>query len=162
MSAVISNDVQMKEILKATGYDCPAELEGKTFSEATAGGGSGGSGIELIELSATKNDIYVPGENRAYSRVTVSVRQKTTKLYAYVSSNVDVPYPIYLYKSTVPSSDFTGQTTCFKVDKTKLNLEKTNFYGLQGDNPTRIDDNSFSITGSTFTRNEHYDIEFTT
>ena len=38
MSAIISNDVQMKEILKATGFDCPADLEGKTFSEATAGG----------------------------------------------------------------------------------------------------------------------------
>lgn len=39
MSAVISNDVQMKEILKATGYDCPTGLEGKTFNEATSGGG---------------------------------------------------------------------------------------------------------------------------
>ena len=38
MSAIISNDVQMKEILKATGYDCPADLEGKTFSEAVGGG----------------------------------------------------------------------------------------------------------------------------
>lgn len=43
MSAIISNDVQMKEILKATGYDCPADLEGKTFNEATSGGGGGGS-----------------------------------------------------------------------------------------------------------------------
>ena len=42
MSAIISSDVQMKEILKATGFDCPAELEGKTFNEATSGGGGGG------------------------------------------------------------------------------------------------------------------------
>lgn len=39
MSAIISSDVQMKEILKATGFDCPTELEGKTFNEATSGGG---------------------------------------------------------------------------------------------------------------------------
>ena len=39
MSAIISNDVQMKEVLKATGYDCPADLEGKTFNGATSGGG---------------------------------------------------------------------------------------------------------------------------
>lgn len=44
MSAIISSGVQMKEILKATGFDCPAELEGKTFNEATSGGGGGGSG----------------------------------------------------------------------------------------------------------------------
>lgn len=38
MSAIISSDVQMKEILKATGYDCPADLEGKTFNEVTGSG----------------------------------------------------------------------------------------------------------------------------
>ena len=123
------------------------------------GGGSGGGGIELIELNATENNIYEPAENQAYSRVTVNVR-KPIKLYAYVSSNVDVPHPIYLYKSTVPSSDFTGQTTCFRVDETKLNLVKTNFYALRGDNPSKIDDNSFYITGSTFIRNKSYDIVF--
>ena len=42
MSATIGNNVQIKEILKATGFDCPVDLEGKTFSEATSGGGSGG------------------------------------------------------------------------------------------------------------------------
>ena len=38
MSAIISNDVQMKEILKATGYDCPEGMLGKTFSEAVGVG----------------------------------------------------------------------------------------------------------------------------
>ena len=44
MSAIIGSDVQMKEILKATGYDCPADLEVKTFNETTSGGGSSGGG----------------------------------------------------------------------------------------------------------------------
>lgn len=38
MSAIISNDVQMKEILKATGYDCPEGMLGKTFSEVVGVG----------------------------------------------------------------------------------------------------------------------------
>lgn len=38
MSAIISDDVQMKEILKATGYDCPEGMLGKTFSEAVGAG----------------------------------------------------------------------------------------------------------------------------
>lgn len=38
MSAIISNDVQMKEILKATGYDCPEGMLGKTFSEVAGVG----------------------------------------------------------------------------------------------------------------------------
>lgn len=39
MSAIISDVVQMKEILKATGFDCPDGMENKTFEEATSGGG---------------------------------------------------------------------------------------------------------------------------
>ena len=37
MSAIISDVVQMKEILKATGFDCPAELQDKSFAEVTSG-----------------------------------------------------------------------------------------------------------------------------
>lgn len=48
MSAIIGNNIQIKEILKATGYDCPAGLEGKTFNEATQGGGGGGSEDKLL------------------------------------------------------------------------------------------------------------------
>lgn len=38
MSAIIGSDVQMKEILKATGYDCPEGMLGKTFSEVAGVG----------------------------------------------------------------------------------------------------------------------------
>lgn len=38
MSAIIGSDVQMKEILKATGYDCPEGMLGKTFSEVAGEG----------------------------------------------------------------------------------------------------------------------------
>lgn len=38
MSATIGSNVQMKEILKATGYDCPEGMLGKTFSEVTGSG----------------------------------------------------------------------------------------------------------------------------
>ena len=38
MSAIISDVVQMKEILKATGFDCPEDMLGKTFSEVAGAG----------------------------------------------------------------------------------------------------------------------------
>lgn len=38
MSAIISSDVQMKEILKATGFDCPEGMLGKTFNEVAGSG----------------------------------------------------------------------------------------------------------------------------
>lgn len=37
MSAQIPDTLLVSEILKPTGFDCPAKLQGKTFSEATAG-----------------------------------------------------------------------------------------------------------------------------
>ena len=48
MSATISDKVMMKEVLKATGYDCPDGMENKTFEEATTGGGSGGGGEDKL------------------------------------------------------------------------------------------------------------------
>lgn len=38
MSANIPEHMLLSDLLKATGYNCPANLRGKTFAEATAGG----------------------------------------------------------------------------------------------------------------------------
>lgn len=38
MSAQIPSTMLLSDLLKPTGYDCPEELQGKTFDEATAGG----------------------------------------------------------------------------------------------------------------------------
>lgn len=73
MSAIIGSDVQMKEILKATGYDCPADLEGKTFNEATSGGGGGGSGITVEPITITQNGTTTAPSGKAYSPITVNV-----------------------------------------------------------------------------------------
>lgn len=48
MSATISDKVMRKEVLKATGYDCPDGMKNKTFEEATTGGGSGGGGEDKL------------------------------------------------------------------------------------------------------------------
>ena len=41
MSANIPNNLMMKEVLKTTGYNCPVELENKTFDQAIASSGGG-------------------------------------------------------------------------------------------------------------------------
>lgn len=38
MSARIPETMLLSDLLKPTGYDCPEELQGKTFEEATSGG----------------------------------------------------------------------------------------------------------------------------
>ena len=71
MSAIIGSDVQMKEILKATGYDCPQGMENKTFAEATSGGG--GSGITVEPITITQNGTTTAPSGKAYSPITVNV-----------------------------------------------------------------------------------------
>lgn len=39
MSALIPDTMLLSDLLKATGYDCPEALKGKTFKQATAGAG---------------------------------------------------------------------------------------------------------------------------
>lgn len=72
MSATISDKVMMKEVLKATGFDCPDGMENKTFEEATSGGGSGG-GRTPQELNITANGNYNTPDGVYYDPINVNV-----------------------------------------------------------------------------------------
>ena len=72
MSATISDKVMMKEVLKATGFDCPQGMENKTFEQATSGGG-GGSGITVEPITITQNGTTTAPSGKAYSPITVNV-----------------------------------------------------------------------------------------
>ena len=72
MSAVISDKVMMKEVLKATGFDCPQGMENKTFEQATSGGG-GSSGITVEPVTITQNGTTTAPSGKAYSPITVNV-----------------------------------------------------------------------------------------
>ena len=63
MSAIISDVVQMKEILKATGFDCPQGMENKTFAEATSGGGGSGGGGATITKKLNAKEIRTSVES---------------------------------------------------------------------------------------------------
>lgn len=73
MSAIISDKVMMKEVLKATGFDCPQGMENKTFEQATSGGGGGGSGITVEPITITQNGTTTAPSGKAYSPITVNV-----------------------------------------------------------------------------------------
>ena len=75
MSATISDKVMMKEVLKATGFDCPQGMENKTFEQATSGSGGGGSGsgITVEPITITQNGTTTAPSGKAYSPITVNV-----------------------------------------------------------------------------------------
>ena len=72
MSAVISDKVMMKEVLKATGFDCPQGMENKTFEQATSGGGSSG-GRTKQRLAVTANGNYNTPDGVYYDPIFVNV-----------------------------------------------------------------------------------------
>lgn len=69
MSATISDTVQMKEILKATGYDCPESMLDKSFEQATSGGGD----RVPQKLNITANGNYYTPEGVYYEPINVNV-----------------------------------------------------------------------------------------
>ena len=75
MSAQIPDTMPLSDLLKPTGYDCPESLQGKTFTEATSGGGN----ISLEankEVSITANGIIeiIPTKGKdGMKKVTANV-----------------------------------------------------------------------------------------
>ena len=129
MSATISDKVMMKEVLKATGFDCPAELEGKTFEQATSGGGSGGGGATItkklnakeIRTSVESEQAITPPEGYdGFSKITFTPgllsEQVVTKNQTMEFGTDSAPYfPKKLTVSVPAPSNYTLET--LDVDK---------------------------------------------
>lgn len=59
MSAQIPSTMLLSDLLKATGYDCPEELQGRTFEEATAGGDVQTNKESTIDVSTYTEPIVI-------------------------------------------------------------------------------------------------------
>ena len=103
MSAPIPSGMLLSELLKATGYDCPSTLKGKTFAQATAGAGidietnkavsiNAGTYTQAVEI--TPSDTY-----EAMEKVTLTLTGVVKGLVAFGSAEGAV------YLTAVPSAD---------------------------------------------------------
>lgn len=126
MSAIISDKTMMKEILKATGFDCPQRMENKTFEQATSGGGGGGSGsanltakeiqAQEIRTSVESEQAITPPEGHdGFSEITFSPGLLSvvtvTKNQTMEFGTDDVPYfPKKLTVSVPSPSNYTLET----------------------------------------------------
>lgn len=98
MSAIIPDNMLLSDLLKATGYDCPEELKGKTFAEATSGIGglkyhlyawdyAGGTSIAYSEKETpAAGDIVFLKEDMEAGKITDTA---DLKLMYHVVSDVD-------------------------------------------------------------------------
>ena len=75
MRARIPDNMLLSDLLKATGYDCPQRLQGKTFEESTTG--EGNISIEAnkeVTISENSTVVINPSEGKdAMEKVTVTV-----------------------------------------------------------------------------------------
>lgn len=103
MSAEIPNSMLLSDLLKATGYDCPSTLQGKTFKQATAG-----AGIDLEANHATTVDVSAytqaieiePSDTyEAMEKVTLTLTGIIAGLKAFGTAEKAV------YLTAIPSAD---------------------------------------------------------
>jgi hypothetical protein len=134
MSAQIPETMLMSDLLKATGYDCPEELQDRTFAEATAGGDVQTNKASTIDVSAYTEPVVIKPdtdyESMKKNTVTLSnIPQTKTEIALNATENgeytpdtgkvyncvtVNVPQgatKLYAWKYTSVSNDFRLFTT---------------------------------------------------
>ena len=114
MSATIPSTKLVSDLLKPTGFDCPEELKGKTFEEATSGGGGSGSTKHVV-LSGDSTSVDIQGDETMKGETVALVYydEKTDSYYNYTyvlssenASEVAVP-------NDFTFDTFKGQLICY-------------------------------------------------
>ena len=165
MSAQIPETKTLKDLLKPTGFDCPEELQDKTFAEATSGGGGGGggggSGITIEPITITQNGTTTAPSGKAYSPITVNVPASgsgSVTLYAWYSET-DRTY-VYMDIEVSPKDSTDANNT--KVLEYDPRDRAIVVKSLQGSTYTRVSDAEFNITRTdgvaTFERDSGQDL----
>lgn len=103
MSATIPNSMLLSDLLKATGYDCPENLKGKTFKQATAGAGIDLEANKAVTINAGEYtqaiEIEPSDTYEAMEKVTLTLTGIIKGLVAFGSAEGAV------YLTAVPSAD---------------------------------------------------------
>lgn len=134
MSATIPNGMLLSDLLKATGYNCPTTLQGKTFAQATAGAGidietnktatiNVGSYTQAVEI--TPSDTY-----EAMEKVTVTLTGIIKGLKAFGTAEgavylTDIPAEDGAVKAYVPSATGLVKTDATYAEATGVTISDT-------------------------------------
>lgn len=124
MSAQIPETMPLSDLLKSTGYDCPKELQGKTFAEATSG-----DDVEVETNKAATIDVsqytepvaITPTEGKdtmAKATVTLSNIPQAADLEANHAATIDVSQ----YTEPIVIEAAAGKDGMVKVTLTLTNI----------------------------------------
>ena len=159
MSAQIPETMLLSDLLKPTGYDCPEDLQGRTFAEATSGGDAkiSTNTAKTIDVSAYTEPVEVePAEGYdATKKVTVTldnIPSGGTTAYAWKAGN---NYTYYDFDKA--PADLTELETHKSIGiGESMNID---VYSLAGEveSYTKVDDSSFTADDVTMTRDSSKD-----
>ncbi len=93
MSATIPSTKLVSDLLKSTGFDCPEDLKGKTFEEATSGGG--GSGEDNIPVYTTVRAQACAKEVDGTAQVSIDPTGRHTVRFFYSEGNLELLRIVY-------------------------------------------------------------------
>lgn len=103
MSANIPSGMLMSDLLKATGYNCPSNLAGKTFAQATSGAGIDIEANKTVTVDASTYtqavEIKPSDTYEAMEKVTLNVTGIVKGLVAFGTAEGAV------YLTALPSAD---------------------------------------------------------
>lgn len=103
MSATIPNGMLLSDLLKSTGYDCPENLQGKTFKQATAGAGIDLEANKAVTVNAGEYtqaiEIEPSDTYEAMEKVTLTLTGIIEGLVAFGTAEGAV------YLTAIPSAD---------------------------------------------------------
>lgn len=120
MSAQIPETMLLSDLLKPTGYDCPEDLQGKTFEEATTGGDAkiSTNTAKTIDVSAYTEPVEVePAEGYdATKKVTLTLSNipsggSSWYCWSTSSSTTHLEDETYIYLPFASAPDVIPLTT---------------------------------------------------
>ena len=146
MSARIPNGMLLSDLLKATGYDCPSVLQGKTFAQATSGAGINLESNKAVSVNAstytqaveiTPSDTY-----EAMEKVTLTLTGIVKGLVAFGTAEGAV------YLTAIPAED--GAVKAYVPSAT----------GISKVDATYAEATGVTISGTAYARYSAGDITF--
>jgi len=156
MSAQIPSTMLLSDLLKPTGYDCPEELQGRTFEEATAGGDVQTNKATTIDVSAYTEPVVIKPdtdyESMKKNTVTLSnIPTPGATAYAWAIGDKF----IYLNVATAP--DAITNIKCIAIGSPDNSLEVIALSeGTVGDY-AKVSDTEFTVGEGTYTRDSTKD-----
>ena len=124
MSATIPNGMLLSDLLKATGYNCPDDLQGKTFSQATSGGEADleANHASTVDVGEYTQPIEItPAEGKeGMEKVTLTLTNIPSE--ADIEANKEATIDVSAYTEPVEITPTAGKDGMAKATVTLTNI----------------------------------------